>query len=360
MRLLYVEDQLDYANAISAELSKKMSVIVYDGKGLDTNPHERGDMPIEKQIADGIRTLEHADGQFDAVLLDTDLSNFKNGISQSAFRSACSMIGLPVLRYSKKGLTQPSDRLKYLATIAREGSQAILVPDSILHEGLADWVLNVALSFKNIREQIEKQAKDGRVVSPAALLAEMINIPNIDIDLIGYSGANFFFFGDLIESPIDNKLETKTRNYSTQFGYWLANYVLMFPGPILNRGAAAAHLGVTKNDLIKSAEALAVLQEAAYTGPFASQGDYFVRQLLDQLLASSDKSNYVELLQSKGIQLEDATVENASETFYYCIVNDVPILDSDARGPFDWIPRGADICRVRKDTYDKFGPWLNV
>lgn len=127
MRLLYVEDQLDFANEMKAELEKKMSVVAYDGAGLDTSSHSKGDSPIESQIATAIKAMEDSGGQFDAVLLDTDLSSFKNGISQSAFRSACSLIGLPVLRYSKRGLTQPSERLKYLATIAREGSQAILV-----------------------------------------------------------------------------------------------------------------------------------------------------------------------------------------------------------------------------------------
>ena len=359
MRLLYVEDQPDFVNKIKAELEKKMSVVVYDGAGLDTSPHSKGDSPIETQIANMIKSMEKSDGQFDAVLLDTDLSSFQNGISQSAFRSACSLIGLPVLRYSKRGLTQASERLKYLATIAREGSQAILVPDNILQDGLADWVLDVAQSFKNIRAQIEIQAKDNRVVSPAQLLAIMLDIPDIDIDLMGYSGANFFFFGDLIESPLDDKSNIKTRNYATQLGYWLANYVLMFPGPILNKGAAAAHLAITKGDIEKP-EVELILREAEYRGPFASKGQYYIRQLFDQMLASSEATSFAELLNSKKIQLEESSAKNNHKLWYYCVVSDEPVLDEDARGPFDWIPRGADICRVKKDLYDKFGPWLNV
>lgn len=361
MRLLFVEDQQDFVDKKLPELSKTMSVSFFDASRLDASEHKKSDCPVETQIANIILSMEELEGQFDAILLDTDLSGIGlgNGISQSAFRSACSTIGLPVLRYSKKGLTQPSERLKYLATIAREGSQAILVPDNILQDALANWIEEITQSFKRIREKIEETAKDNRVLSPAELLSEMLAIPDIDIDLMGYAGANFFFFGDLIESPKDSHGQLRVRNYATQLGYWLANYVLMFPGPILNESATAAYLGITEND-IKDARGCKLLDGALYKGPFSATRHFYVKRQLDNILLNSEADSFVELLVNDGIRIENATATDHGQLWNYCVVSDKPVLQKDARGPFDWIPRGAEICRVQKDIYDKFGPWLNV
>jgi len=137
MRLLHVEDQDTYRADLRDKLPRKIKIIPYTGKGVngeefDLDTHQAGNKPIELQIAEQLKGFEKAYGDIDLVLLDTDLSGLKNGISQSSIRSACSFLGIPVCRYSKKGFVTPQERMKYLATIAREGSQSILVPDAVL------------------------------------------------------------------------------------------------------------------------------------------------------------------------------------------------------------------------------------
>jgi len=363
MRLLHVEDQESYRDELKEKLGPRIKVTSYtgigvDGKPLDLKPHETGNKPVEFQIVEQIKGYEKKHGEFDAVLLDTDLSGMKNGISQSSIRSACSIIGIPVCRYSKKGFVTPQERMRYLATISREGSQSILVPDDVLFgDGLAKWLLHIEDSFAKIRKAIEGTGSE-KFVSPAELLEKIIRVPGISIDLSGYSGANFFFFGDLIEKTTQ-KNPTVLRNYSTQFGYWVCNYVLLFPGPILNVGATAAYLEVTKKD-ITNPEIEVLLEKAKYKGPFAALGPYYLKYHLDNMMSKLKEDSYANHFKSKGIKLAKRQYKLDGSPSYYCVVNDEPISTKDSKGPFDWIPRGAHMCRIKKETYDKFGPWLNV
>ncbi len=363
MLLLHIEDQESYRKDLTERLKSKVKVIPYIGKSVDDKPfdlhaHKDGNKPIELQIVEHIKGYEKKHGEFDAVLLDTDLSGMQNGISQSSIRSACSIIGIPVCRYSKKGFVTPQERMKYLATISREGSQSILVPDAVLSgDGLAEWLLHIAKSFKTIRKAIEGTSEE-QFLPPADLFAKILKTPSIGIDLMGYSAANFFFFGDLIEKITQQK-PTAYRNYSTQLGYWVCNYVLLFPGPILNVGATAAYLELTPKD-ITSPEISGLLEKAKYNGPFAELGPYYIKHHLDNMLLKLEEESYASHFKAKGIKLARRLYKFDGAPSYYCVVNDEPIPAINSKGPLDWIPRGAHMCRVKKETYDKFGPWLNV
>lgn len=359
MRLLHIEDQKEFREEIVKKLGRKFNVTAYtgndaEGHSVDTKVHPDAGNPIEDQIVNQIRSLETADGEFDLVLLDTDLSAFKNGLSQSSIRSACSKLGIPVLRYSKKPEDTAAQKLKYLATIAREGSQSILVPNNLLKSAeLVSWLVEVAKSFEKIRSAIRRDA----ILPPGNLLAKLIKSNSLESELLGYSGANFFFFGDLIEE-IDQE-NFSVRNYSTQFGYWLANYVLLFPGPILNLGATAAFLETSKKDIEKEAVSK-LLEKARYKGPFSHLGSFYLRSGLDDILFKADVLDFKELMEIKQIPITPLDYDPDGQPSYYCLINDCPVSTKNSVGPLDWIPRGAQICRIRKDTYNKFGPWLNV
>lgn len=363
MRLLHIEDQPDFRVEIVRRLASKIEVISYvgvnaQGTPLDLNLHANASNPIEEQIAKQIKNLEKEHGEIDAVLLDTDLSAYKNGISQSSIRSTCCLLGLPVLRYSKRPQNSASEKLQYLATIAREGSQSILLPGSILKSNeLADWLIGVVKSFEKCRKAINKNTKDKNILSPAQLLAKLLKLESIESELLGYSGANFFFFGDLMGNV--RKGKEFQRNYSTQFGYWLANYVLLFPGPILNEGAAAAYLETHKDNLIKPS-VIELLEKAVYKGPFNNLGRFYVRSALDAILLKAGVRSFNDLLEAKRIPIKPLDYDSEGLPSYYCLINDCPVSTKNSIGPLDWIPRGALICRIRKDTYGKFGPWLNV
>ncbi len=358
MRLLHIEDQDEFRVEIEKRLKRKFTVVSYTGNDetghVNTETHPDGSNPIEEQIANQIRKLEDKDGQFDLVLLDTDLSGLKNGLSQSSIRSACAKIGIPVLRYSKKPEDSAAQKLKYLATIAREGSQSILVPNHLLKsEDLSSWLVNIAKSFGKIKSAINEKS----ILSPGSLLSKLIKSNSIESELLGYSGANFFFFGDLIEEV--GKDNFSPRNYSTQFGYWLANYVLLFPGPILNTNATAAYLEIHKDDVVKESVAK-LIEKAKYNGPFSHIKTYYLRSGLDHILSKKNVIEFQEIMTDKNIIPKKLDYNRQGKPSYYCLVNDCPVSMENSVGPLDWIPRGAQICRIRKDTYNKFGPWLNV
>lgn len=363
MRLLHIEDQDEFRAEIVRKLSPKIKVISYvgedaNGNALEIEKHANADKPIEEQIAKHINSLENKHGVIDAVLLDTDLSGYANGISQSAIRTTCSLLGIPVFRYSKKPADTTSQKLKYLATIAREGSQSILVPGHVLKSAaLCAWLVGMIKSFEKIGKAIKKQSDDKKILSPAQLLAKLVKIPSIESELMGYSGANFFFFGDLIEGLDQGNYSD--RNYSTQFGYWLVNYVLLFPGPILNVGSTAAYLETHKSN-IDNESVTEVLKPALYTGPFSDLGRFYIRAKLDSIAFESEEDDFTSLLESKQIPITPLDYINEGLISYYCLINDCPISSKNSVGPLDWMPRGASICRIRKDTYEKFGPWLNV
>lgn len=364
MRIMHVEDEDDYKRKVKTILGRGVKIIPYTGidakgAGFDQDTHLEGSNPIELQIIEQIKSYEDSDGEIDLVLLDTDLVGLKNSISYSAVRSACSSLGIPVCRYSKKGFISLQERMKYLATIAREGSQSILIPLDILldEDELPVWLKHVSKSFKRLRTAINKHSNETRLL-PSDLIANMLNVPGIDIELLGYSGANFFFFGDLMEG-VDSGEEVSDRHYSTQFGYWLYNYVMLFPGPIMNASATAAYVGLKKESIEKE-EITELLEKARYKGPFSQLGTYYVKQKLDSILIKSDSSNFESYLTNSGLKLSGLNLDINNAPYFYCVVNDEPIPAGQAIGPLDWIPRGATMCRIKKSTYEKLGPWVNV
>lgn len=363
MKILYVEDQNEYEQELINRLGRGIKVSPYsgrgqDGKDLDNKPHTNGNRPIEYQIEKQITGIEKENGKFDVVLLDTDLSAFQNGISQSSMRTACSHLGIPVLRYSKKPAQTQYERMRYLAEIAREGSQSILVPhDVLMGNGLSAWIKNISKGFTVISNAIGKYTATS-FPTPAKLIAQLVKIPEIEIDLTGYLGANFFFFGDLIEKAGKKEEETLKRNYSTQLGYWFYNYVLLFPGPILNIGATAAYLELAKKDL-DNKHIKRILEVARYKGPFSDLGTYYIKRKLDDILVRLQVDSFSAHLKSQKIRLGKRPYAAEEKPSYYCVVNDEPIAASDAKGPLEWMPRGAQICRIKKSTFNKLGPWIN-
>lgn len=85
-----------------------------------------------------------------------------------------------------------------------------------------------------------------------------------------------------------------------------------------------------------------------------------IKQLLDGGFLEIKQESYADYFKSKGIKLAKRQYKLDDSPSYYCVVNDEPISAKNSKGPLDWIPRGAHMCRIKKETYDKFGPWLNV
>jgi len=369
LRLIYVEDEDEFRAGLvsSLESSFTLSPVDVGAFKVTKNGGEIGDQFInwlEKQTG-GSKTI-------DGVILDSDLSGFQNGISKDMLLVAFRKLGIPVCRYSKQHRQTPGERLKQLATLASEGALSVLVPSELTNgltedmderqERLVGWLVSTFKGFAEIRALLEVQLrKEDQPRNAAELMAVILGRPEMELDLVGYVGPSLFFFGDTM--GVEEGTDTQSliaRNLATKLGYWFYNFVLAFPGPILNAAATSAFVGVNSKSLADDS-LIKAFKAARYVGPFAGSGPYFYRDLIEQSMMEQGKTG-----QSIIIDSGDGTVcalyeDDPSQAGAYCVATDSSIRREDGTGPFDWIPPGAnELCRIEKKTYNRLMPWLNV
>lgn len=369
LRLLYIEDEDDFRQDLVSSLQTKFEVSPIDVSEFlfIQNGGEIGEQFqawLTKQVGN--------DPAIDGVILDSDLSGFSNGISKEMLLSTFRELGIPVCRYSKRQKQSPSERLKHYATLASEGAASILVPSNLLNgptdsthartATLTDWLHGAFNGFLTIRQAYSEVIQSGTVRHNAPeLLATLLRKPNLELDFVGYTGAGLFFFGDVISVPSETPTQEQiARSIATKLGYWLFNYIIAFPGPILNVPAAAAFAGVNSEG-VDHAEFERAFHKAKYAGPFAECHSMFVREELEALLMESGITG-IDTLIAAGVSTARPIYEvDPFQAGVYCIATDASIKREDGIGPLDWIPGGAsELCRVERKTYSRFMPWLNV
>ncbi len=366
MNLLIIEDEPDFIGRVKVAFAPEGSnnqLLTPDAVGLVSEKFE-AHKSFEEQFLDKLRQV-HKDSAIDLVLLDTDLSRFKGSpISQTLCRQAFQEIGVPVCRYKKTYTQTDSNRLKDLKRIAREGASAVWVPPHLVKgEDLSDlvtWLLAVNDGFVRIRERLQGDpALLEKNHGPAAVLARLLGKPKMRADLLGYTAQNLFFFAaPLSEDADDESLTPDALVQSTRLGYWLLNYVLTFPGPILPVAAAAALLNVSR-DAFDDPRLQALCARARYQGPFDRVQPYYLRDALEEIVDENGGS-VVNAPALQGVGLEALVSDPAGTHAYYCVLNDKPITAAQAANPSpDWIPPGADMARIDQDLLDALDPMLS-
>lgn len=367
MRLLIIEDESDFIDKVDAALnsaSASVELMTPQTTGLSEKFDVSGEASHEKQMLDRVRALQEKQ-QIDLVLLDSDLSRMGNGITQSLCRQAFQEVGIPVCRYRKKQSATHATRLQDLHRLAREGASAIWVPAELLRvdnleSGLVPWLLAVESGFSELNRLIrDKPDLLTMPLGPAGILATMLDHPSLKSDLLGYTAQNFFFFGAPTgEDDDDPNKPTNPAAQATRLGYWLINYILMFPGPILSAKAAAAYLNL-KPSSFDLAQVRMLTKVAQYTGPFCGVDEFYWRDSLADLLDRLD-GDIATALELKDAQLERVDEEDPGASAYLCLLTQEPIAEADAAPKLDWIPAGAQLARVKSDLYDQLGPMLSI
>jgi hypothetical protein len=359
VNILLIEDEADFVDRIKVGAASHCNCRVWAPSDVGLNLQFDQSSAIEDQLRSRLRTicLEKA---IDLVLLDSDLSRIRNGISQSACRDAFRTLGVPVCRYKKKQSSTPAMRLSVLARQAQEGSSSIWLSAEIVNdpeERLMPWLDGVAKGFASLNESLEASSTlQKEQLGPAGILAALLGAPATSTDFLGYTSQNLFFFGgSLTESEGGGTALPK--HWATPLGYWLLNYVIAFPGPILTSEAVAAFLNL-KLESLALPEVDAIIQVARYGGPFSSLMPLYWLDSLSQLLVESegDISKHPDLM---GIELKRVDTENPESSAYLCVLTQQPITAEDSTKP-DWIPPGAQLSRVNRDDYDRLGPLLNI
>lgn len=373
LNILYVEDESDFRDKLTARLNSRLNISSIDVGKFKTEPKK---VETAIQFQSWLRASLGDTLKLDGVILDSDLSGYGNGMSKETLLAAFRSMGLPVCRYSKRTRGTTSELLKHFATLATEGAASVLVPSEFMNgtkedytaerDDLVVWLEAVFSGFSRIREkydELSSHTTDSHL-SPPALLAKVLDNPGLELDLLGYGGANLFFFGDRL-TELDEGDETTAYeqpahgNGATKLGYWLQNYIISFPGPILNVAAAAALMGVRSDSLDINAFTKAMAPER-YDGPFGGCQPLFLRERLEATLIEEGVSG-VDLLKSRGVIAKPIYESDPIRSGVYCIATNASIEVEDGVGPIDFIPGGAsDLCRVSRRTYQRWIPWLNL
>lgn len=369
LRLLYIEDEDEFRRDLVTSLQSRFDLSAID---VSEFSQTQNGGEIGEQFLTWLNKAFVSGEPVDGVILDSDLSGFSNGISKEMLLSTFRSIGVPVCRYSKRQKQTPSERLKHFATLASEGAASVLVPSNLLNgptdnpeertEQLTQWLHSAFEGFAKLRDSYLNWAPGGtQEHSAAELLSRLLGRPAMELDFVGYSGASLFFFGDGMAVDEDSpSKERVARHVSTKLGYWLFNYIIAFPGPILNAPAASAFIGVNSTSVPPN-EFVRVFEKALYDGPFSGCAPLFFREGLEQILMDAGKTGQ-DMLTTAGVV--DATPiyeSDPSQAGAYCVATDTSIKREECAGPFDWIPAGAsELCRIEKRTYARFMPWLNV
>lgn len=364
MKVLMIEDEEDFIGRVQTAFagSGESTLLTNKEVGLDDSAFNReGGESIEDQLRDQLKKIV-AEKEIDLVFLDTDLSREKGLRTQTEYRYAFRQIGLPVCRYRKRARQSAAQSLELSHKLAIDGATAIMVPHDIVTEDgpendLVKWLTEIHLGFSKLSEAMSANPQILQdTPGPAGILASLLRKPSLHADLLGYTSQNSLFFGGTeTASQVESE---KTSLFSTRLGYWLVNYILAFPGPILHDGATAAFLNVTL-DSLKNGKLREVIEPARYSGPFENLGGkhYWLEDLADLLERSGGDITRHEALKDERLERVDASPYGQA---FYCIVSQKPIPASEAATSPDWIPSGARMTKIRQEDLDQLGPMLNI
>lgn len=133
--------------------------------------------------------------------------------------------------------------------------------------------------------------------------------------------------------------------------------MLAFPGPILNRPAAAAYLNL-ELDAFDNTAVQALVTSARYEGPFSGVETRYWRSALANLLDNLRGDIATDPTLAK-VELKRVDPDPHGLA-YLCLLTEVPIPAREAAPPLDWIPSGAQLARIRQDKLDELGPMLSM
>jgi hypothetical protein len=357
MKFLLIEDEEIFINRLKAVVEVDESVNILVSKDVGLNASFKQGLPVEDELLERLEKML-IDHQIDLVLLDTDLSRIGNGVGQTTYRQAFQNLGIPVCRYTKRGSDTVIINFKKLRRLAVEGASSVFVPGDKLRGAdlpkLLPWMKDIHQGFSTLRERLISEPKLlTETMGPVDILAKALDEPTLKSDLLGYTAQNFFFFAAPEESQRDIR-----QNQATRLGYWLLNYILEFPGPILSSKAAAAFLNVKINSF-ENETLQNHIASARYKGPFCGLDQYYWRKKLLDIL-DSDNGDIAKAEALKDVTLTRVDSKNPESSAYLCIVSGKLIPASKAGPQPDWIPSGAQLARISQDFYDELGPMLRI
>lgn len=302
------------------------------------------------------------------IVTDRDISLTPRypGLSEAAVCKAAAELGVPVCVYASGKSDDVLER-------QRSGGDGRIVLDaktmSVSVPVIADGMLQVRACLKKILADPRKNQPKGS----AALLAKVLNMADASDHLALYARGDQKMVAQLLP---ERRMASKTKpagskgpeskRVATALGVWLYDSVLRFPGLILDQLAAGSLLGIDPNSM-KRPEVRKTFVTAEYKGPFSSDTEpRWWRHQLVELMAKQG----VELgCGRQMVKVKDGappirpcicSYDKKSPAGFVCVVTRTAVCEAHSVGQISWLPRGADLARVRQDEYDKIGPWIGM
>ncbi|MDR6795918.1 hypothetical protein [Acinetobacter calcoaceticus] len=297
------------------------------------------------------------------VVIDHDLSSLNVRISESAITNACKQLAIPVCTYHRKPTQNDSQNLKDRVNQARSFSIEIDIDSDSHYEKCAKEIINVFEGFKFISDKFSELDSDFIEGGPAKIISFILEKPELESLFARYTSSSTLA-ADIIQYeediPEDKITDFLKKRIPFILGCWLYNYVLPFPGIILNQTAAASYINLNSDQFSENTHEF---KDARYYGPFSSNSSYWWRYDLDQILFEANAEDAVEYLLQKGLNEIlpcKCSVNSNSNAGYYCIVKKQPISYEESVGHLSWIPEGADLCRINKKIYRRLAPMMGL
>lgn len=293
----------------------------------------------------------------DLWVTDRDLSRTSGyqGLSEAIVSKVADRVGIPICKYAQGAADVVFER-------QREWGDSQIVLDRSDLNAMGSSIAVIAAGFSQISKKLKGLSKKtlGSLQTPAAVMAHLLNEPSAADRIALYASGDQKMVHEILpflrsESAIKGFKE----RLPSLFGYWLYESILRFPGLLVNETAAASYLNISVADF-KTPPVRKLFAKALYSGPF-SNTDHPVwwRAKLDDMFGAdiADGNAYARSKLSKELA---PCLDHGRRAGWYCMVTKTPVSDSNSVGNISWFPPGADLARVRKDIFEKAGPWLGL
>jgi hypothetical protein len=360
--ILLIDDKEEFLDALAAELRRRLG-----GEAqIKAWAPKKSEVPVkvfEKLLEDDIRL----------VVTDYDLTEQGQlGFFGSTVVDWCQNRGIPVGDFSRG----------HASSLATEPNLFELRIPVESNEAAADYVATVYRGFASIRTAIDLNDTLVKQRSPAAALAVMLNVKDLESQFsqygIRYGGASSALIDQFAETaPEDIKPEPskKAKLLTYIMGHLLVNAVLRFPGPIMSAQALAAYLAV---DQIEHEKYSSLFEPARYDGPFAMLNAYYwtskveaalepyeERIATDTQFESAGERNRALVELAIGVTLARSSrckrCDGRNGGFLCPFTGRTVCQRSDCSVVSNvWIPAGARLSRIERDFYDEWAPILGM
>lgn len=309
----------------------------------------------------------------DTVLVVTDYdltSQGRTGLFGSSIVGWCQSRAIPVGDYSRgNNHSLPKEPNLFELRVPTDETES------------AKFIASVYRGFRWIRGQLERDAGLLEQASPAAVLAALLDVPELENQFGQYAGRLGTSNGALLDRIIftaPRDVEPSSGDKRALLGYivghLLLNSVLRFPGPILSSAGLTAYLGCADSEIDTVAE---IFQEARYTGPFSELDRFFWLSRVDEILEdfsadlpaerTFDTSGgmnraAVEVRLGRNLQRHGCNRCKGENGGFLCPFTRRTVCQKEACsvGSNSWVPRGARVCRIERDFYEEWAPILGI